>query len=93
MSDIDEAGVDDPGRAQFSVWLFFPDDIHEPELQWVDAKTAVERARSCALRPAAQAGIIRRIIITDGGDHTVFEWKFGEGVTFPPEARGAQPIP
>jgi hypothetical protein len=29
------------------------------------------------------AGIIRRIIITDEDDFTVFEWRYGEGVTYP----------
>lgn len=28
--------------------------------------------------------MVRRVIITDGDDFTVFEWKFGEGVTYPP---------
>jgi hypothetical protein len=34
--------------------------------------------------------MVERVIITDGGDDCCFEWKRGEGVTFPPEARGRQ---
>jgi hypothetical protein len=30
-------------------------------------------------------GPIVKIIITDGGDHTVFEWQRGKGITFPEE--------
>ncbi len=41
-------------------------------------------SRSINSSPTAQIGIIRRVIITDGGDYTNFEWKFGEGVTYPP---------
>jgi hypothetical protein len=28
------------------------------------------------------------VIITDGGDSTVFEWKAGAGVMWPEEAKG-----
>jgi len=69
---------------EFSVVQFFPDDTHETICAFVDARTAVETAKSYTDRPAALIGIIRRVIITDGGDYTVFEWKFGEGVTYPP---------
>jgi hypothetical protein len=68
---------------EFSVWLFFPDDSHVAECQWVDAETAVKTAKGATLRPAAKTSLIRRVIITDGGDFTVFEWQCGKGVTFP----------
>jgi hypothetical protein len=36
-------------------------------------------------------GITKRVIITDGGDNIVFQWKAGEGVTYPtPEMRQAE---
>lgn len=69
---------------EFSVWQFFADEVHEPLLRFVDGRTAVERARHATLSVGARIGTVRRVIITDGGDHTVFEWRFGEGVTFPP---------
>lgn len=73
----------------FSVAQFFPNGTWEYVKRGVEAKEAVETAKDYSERPAAKIGIIRRIIITDGGDNTVFEWKFGEGVTFPPRNAAA----
>lgn len=69
---------------EYSVWQFFPDGYHVPDVRFVDARTAVHRARALTLTVGARIGTTRRIIITDGGDFTVFEWKYGEGVTCPP---------
>jgi hypothetical protein len=68
---------------EFSVWIFFPDGSHVDEVRWVDAETAVRLAKEITERPAAEIGLIERVIITDGGDNTCFEWKHGQGVTFP----------
>lgn len=68
---------------EYAVVLFFPDESYLYEGRGLDAQTAVWLAKECSQRPAAQAGFIRRIIITDQGDHTTFEWKFGVGVTYP----------
>lgn len=73
----------EPDRAEFSVWLFFKDGHYIAEQRWLKAETAVTLARDVTLRPAAQVGLIERVIITDGGDSTVFEWKYGRGITFP----------
>jgi hypothetical protein len=70
-------------EGEFSVWTFFPDGSHAPVLRWVDGKTAMETAKSQTTTVGARLGTTRRIIVTDSGDHTVFEWTFGEGVTFP----------
>jgi hypothetical protein len=70
---------------EFSVFWFDADECSYPELQGVGPKEAVEFAKSLTERPAALMGIICRVIITDGGDCTVFEWKKGEGVTYPPQ--------
>ena len=35
--------------------------------------------------------MVSRIIITDGGDHTVFEWIYGEGITYPTEQMRRKP--
>lgn len=74
--------MSEPG--EFSVYWFDADECSYPELRGVDAKTSVEFAKGLTERPAALMGIIQRIVITDGGDFTVFEWKNGEGVTYPP---------
>lgn len=72
-------------RAEFSVVLFFPDGTYEYVKRFVGAEEAVRTAKdySTSTRPAVLLGFIKRIIITDGGDCTVFEWRAGEGVTFP----------
>jgi hypothetical protein len=70
-------------RDEFSVYQFFADDLYERVLQFVDAETAVKTARRLTESVGARFGMTRRIIITDGGDCTCFEWKYGEGITFP----------
>lgn len=66
----------------FNVVLFFPDGSHHYERRGLEAKEAVELAKQCTERPAAKIGMIERIIITDSGDCTNFEWTYGQGVTF-----------
>lgn len=77
----------------FSVFQFFLDDTYECVRERVGAEESVEAARHYCSSVGAQIGTTRRVIITDTGDHTVFEWKYGEGVIFPPEAKGYQPKP
>ncbi len=78
-------------RPEFSVCQFFDDDTYEYVRRFVRASEAVEAAHHYCKGVAARTGLVQRVIITDGGDDTVFEWQFGRGVTFPPEAAGAQP--
>ena len=68
---------------EFNVVIFDPDDRYEYVQRWVDARTAIETAASYTTRPAAQIGIIRKVMVTDGGDSTVFLWEYGQGVVFP----------
>jgi hypothetical protein len=76
---------------EFSICQFFADDSYDYELRNVDAKTAIECAARLAGSVGGRLGTTKRIIVTDGGDCTCFEWKHGEGVTFPPEAAGSVP--
>lgn len=71
---------------EFSVYQFFPDGTNECVKAGAGAEEAVRTAHSYTIRPAAMLGIIQRVIITDGGDYCVFEWKHGEGVVFPPRS-------
>jgi hypothetical protein len=71
---------------EFSVCQFFEDKSYEYFKRFVGAKEAVEAAHFLSHNVAAKMGITRRVIITDGGDQCVFEWKHGEGVTFPTPA-------
>jgi P2-related tail formation protein len=72
---------------EFSVFWWDPDGNCHAERRYIGALAATELAHSLVLRPAASLGIIRRIIITDGGDFTVFEWIRGQGVTWPEQGR------
>lgn len=74
---------DDLNAPVFSTVQFFPDGQYEYIARYVSAQEALIMARSYITRPAALIGIIRRVIVTDGGDCTVFEWRYGKGITFP----------
>lgn len=69
---------------EFSVCQFFEDDSYEYVRRWCGAQEAVEAAKHYTTSIGAQMGTTRRVIITDGGDHTNFEWRFGEGIVYPP---------
>jgi enoyl-CoA hydratase/carnithine racemase len=72
---------------EFSVYQFFPDGQYERLERMVSAEKAMEVAKSYTMptRPAVKLGIIMRVIVTDGADLTVFDWKNGGGVVFPPD--------
>jgi len=71
-------------EGEFSVYAFYPDGTHDgPEVRYVDVDTAQEKFLDLIQRPASKLGIIRRVIITDGGDLLCAEWKFSEGITWP----------
>lgn len=67
---------------EFNVVQFFEDGSSEYVRRRVDAETAVVVAHHYCNSVGAKIGTTVRVIITDGGDCTNFEWKFGEGVTF-----------
>jgi hypothetical protein len=75
---------------RFSVYQFFANGSYERVRELVSAEEAVKAARHYTRNVASKLGMIERVIITDGGDDCCFEWKRGEGVTFPPEMRGRQ---
>ena len=68
---------------EFSVWQFFEDESYEKVRDHVEAEEAVKAAHFYSTNVASRLGLTRRVIITDGGDCTCFEWKYGEGVVFP----------
>jgi len=72
---------------EFSVYQWFPDESYERIYSHVDVETAVEKALFYSNNVAANAGFTKRVIITDGGDNCVWEWKYGEGVVFPPDLK------
>jgi hypothetical protein len=68
----------------FNVVRFSADGYGEYLRRSLPARDAVHAAHHYCHNLDARVGLTRRVIITDGGDDTVFEWKYGEGVTFPP---------
>jgi hypothetical protein len=67
----------------FNVCQFFEDGQYEYVRRHVSAATAMQAFRHYSQSVAAKAGLVQRVIITDGGDCTNAEWKFGEGIVFP----------
>ena len=67
----------------FNVVQFFPDDNYEYVARSLPLREAMYKVYDFINRPAALIGVIARVIITDAGDRTLFEWKFREGITFP----------
>ena len=72
---------------EFSVCQFFEDGSYEYVRRWVTAEEAVKAATHYTTCVGARLGTTTRVIITDGGDMCVFEWKFGEGYVFPPPVK------
>lgn len=70
---------------EFSVCQFFPDETYEYVRRFVSAEEAVNTAKHYCNSVGARMGTTRRVIITDGGDCINFEWKYGEGVVYPPK--------
>lgn len=68
---------------EFSVYQFFPDETYEEVLRFVSAEVAFEKATALTRSVGARIGTTQRVIITDGGDCTSWEWEFGKGVIFP----------
>lgn len=79
--------TDDLTKPEFNVVQFFENGTHEYVRRWVTADEAVKAAQHYTRSVAAQCGMVVRVIITDGGDDTVFEWKYGQGITWPSEAK------
>lgn len=75
---------------EYSVATFLKDNSHHYVIRWVDAAEAVSRFVTEIRKPAAKIGVIVRVIVTDGGDHTNMEWKFNEGIVFPPAFKGME---
>ena len=70
---------------EFSVYQFFPDESYEKIREYVNAEEAKKAFVTYTQNPASRIGITRRVIITDGGDMIVAEWKYGEGLVWPPK--------
>ncbi len=76
---------------RFSVYQFFAGDFNERIAHGIPIKDAMFLAGDYARRPAAKLGVIKKVMITDEGDHCVFLWENGIGVTWPTPAEGLRP--
>ena len=72
----------------FSVLQFFVDGSGERVVENAPANAATSQARQCSTSVGARVGMTTRVVIVEDGDAIVLEWKFGEGITFPPELAG-----
>jgi hypothetical protein len=72
---------------EFSVYQFFKDGQYERVADHVDVPTAMNKFAHFINSVGAKLGVVVRVIVTDGGDHTAVEWINGQGVTFPPELK------
>jgi hypothetical protein len=71
-------------RGEFSVCQFFQGGQYEYVRRWVSAEEAGYAFKHYTSNVASRMGMTERVIITDGGDCTNAEWKYGEGVVYPP---------
>jgi hypothetical protein len=71
---------------EFSVCQFFDDDTYEYVRQYVSAEEAMKAFQHYTNNVAVKMGIVKRVIITDGGDCIAAEWQLGKGVVFPTQA-------
>jgi hypothetical protein len=70
-------------EGEFSVCQFFEDGTYEYVRRYVEAKEAVKAFQHYTTNVAVKMGIVKRVIITDGGDCISMEWQYGKGITFP----------
>ena len=70
------------GSSEFSVCQFFDNDTHEYVRRYVTAEEAVNAFFHYTNNVAVKMGIVEKVIITDGGDFTVYQWEKGKGITF-----------
>ena len=69
---------------EHSVCQFFRDGTYEYVRRYVGPKEAIDAATTYSSNVSAAIGMTRRVIITDADDCLNWEWRFGEGVVFPP---------
>ena len=62
---------------EFSVYWWDAAGLEHTELRLVGPDEAVRAVKRLTTGPAAQHGMVSRVIITDGGDFCNFEWRDG----------------
>jgi hypothetical protein len=77
-----------PERTEFSVYKYSNPRRYDVVCSDVLLRVAAAHIVDCINSTEAKDGAVFRIILTDGGDRIVFEWKYDAGVTFPPNLKG-----
>lgn len=77
----------------FSVYWWDRDGGQHRELYLAPIGQVTRAVKRLTQGPAAMVGMVSRVIITDGGDIGCFEWKYGEGITFPPKPKEESDAP
>jgi hypothetical protein len=72
---------------EFSVYQFLQGEIYEKVREFVSPEEAMKAAIHYTTNVAARLGITEKVMITDGGDCCVWEWKKGEGVVWPKQEK------
>ena len=70
------------GPDEFSVCQFFANGMYEYVRRYVSALEAVKAFKHYSNSVATKLGVVERVIITDGGDHTNIEWVAGKGYSY-----------
>lgn len=71
--------------AEFTVYQVFVGSLFEKATaEPVSAQEAVRKANDLTRTVGARIGSTCRVFITDGEDYIVWEWRYGEGLVFPP---------
>lgn len=69
---------------EHSVCQFFHDGTYEYVRRNVEGEEAVAAFAHYTSNPASKIGLVKRVIVTDGGDMINLEWVHGKGIVFPP---------
>lgn len=77
-------------EGEFSVYQFFENGSYEKVREFVSAEEASRAAGHYCTSMGVKLGLVNRVIITDGGDCTCFEWIAGKGIVFPPKEEQGQ---
>jgi len=72
----------------FNIVQFFEDDSYEYVYRGLPVDELKDKLLHYTQSVGARMGFVRRVIATDMGDRTVFEWRYGEGVVFPSVSHG-----
>ena len=70
---------------EFSVCQFFEDGSYEYVRRFVSAEESMQAFAHYTTNVASRMGITKRVIVTDGGDAICVEWKYKEGIVYPPK--------